>query len=214
MARKAFDEKLRAIREDLVKLGKITKESVGLSLKALTSDDSSLCKKVSELEEQSDLLNLAIEELGIKLTATQQPVAGDLRFISGAMRISVNFERICDLAEKIANVSNRAIKMPVLSELITMSEVVQEMIEIDIIAISSNSSVIPKELKSRDDTIDALKKEAYAKLKKTAVENPSLVDDVVDFLFVARNLERIGDIAAKTGSRIIYMNEGKRVWIK
>jgi len=214
MARKAFDEKLHAIREDLVKLGKITKESTGLSLKALTTGDSSICKKVSELEEQSDLLNLAIEELGIKLTATQQPVAGDLRFISGAMRISVNFERICDLAEKIANVSKRAIKIPVLSELITMSEVVQEMIEMDIAAIGSNSSVIPKELKSRDDTIDALKREAYAKLKKIAVENPSLIDDVVDFLFVARNLERIGDIAAKTGSRIIYMNEGKRVWIK
>lgn len=214
MARKAFDEKLRAIREDLVKLGKITKEAIGLSLKALTTGDSSLCKKVSELEEQSDLLNLSIEEQGIKLTATQQPVAGDLRFISGAMRISVNFERICDLAEKIANVSKRPIKIAVPNEIVTMAEVCQEMVEIDTAAIGSNSSVDAKELKNRDDVNDALKREAYAKLKKVATENPGLIDDAVDFIFVARNLERIGDIAAKTGSRIIYMNEGKRVWIK
>ncbi len=214
MTRKTFDAKLDEIRDELIKLAEVAKEAVRISVESLRMRDASLAGKVSELEEKSDLMNLDVEETCMKLTATQQPVARDLRFISTAMRISINFERICDIAEKVAWVGKKRLELPLPEKLMKISGIIQEMIDIDIKAISEKDTKVVEVLQSKDDEIDAIWRESYGEFKRMIVENPKVTNDAIDYLFVANYLERIGDIAAKTGARVVYMLEGRRVWIK
>ncbi len=214
MARKAFDAKLDEIRGELIKLAEVAKEAVGISMESLAKRDTALAKRVSELEERSDFMNLAVEETCLKLTATQQPVARDLRFIATAMRISINFERICDLTEKIAWVGKKPLELPLPEKLLKISEVIQEMLDIDIKAISEKDTSVVNVLQSKDDVIDAIWRGSFREFKRMIAEDPKTVSDAIDYLFVANYLERIGDIAAKTGARVVYMLEGRRVWIK
>jgi len=81
MVRRVLEEGLNEIREKVIKLGELTREAVLVSVESLKNRDIEMAKKVKELEEKSDILNLEIDENALKLTALQQPVAGDLRFI-------------------------------------------------------------------------------------------------------------------------------------
>ncbi len=214
MTRKVFDAKLDEIRGELIKLAEVAKESVRISVESLRTRDASLAAKVSELEEKSDLMNLNVEETCLKLTATQQPVARDLRFIATAMRISINFERVCDLTEKIAWVGKKPLVLPLPENFLKISDVIQEMLDIDIKALLEKDTKVVEVLQSKDDVIDAIWRENYVDFKDMIARDPKTVSDAIDYLFVANYLERIGDIAAKTGARVVYMLEGRRVWIK
>lgn len=214
MTRKAFDAKLDEIRDELIKLAEVSKEAVRISAESLRTRDTTLAQKVSELEEKSDLMNLYVEETCLKLTATQQPVARDLRFIATAMRISINFERICDLAEKIAWVGKKQLVLPLPEKFLKIFGIIQEMIDIDIKALSEKNTKVVEVLQSKDDEIDAIWRESYREFKKMIAQDQKIVSDAIDYLFVANYLERIGDIAAKTGARVVYMLEGRRIWIK
>ncbi len=217
MVREAFDRELASIREDVLKMGSHARNSVLLAVQSLKEQNLELVEKVCKIEEESDLLNLSVEERCLKVAALQQPVARDLRFIATMIKISDNFERICDLAVKITEITKKTAGRPLLKPLIDiprMAETVGEMIDIDLRSIAQDKSVVPEELTKRDDFIDMLYQQVYNELITFMMKDPRCIDDATDLLFVARHLERIGDIAAKTGARIIYMVEGKRVWIK
>ena len=217
MVREAFDRELASIREDVLKMGSYAKDSVLWAVQSLKEQNLELVEKVCKIEEESDLLNLSVDERCLKVAALQQPVARDLRFIATMIKISDNFERICDLAVKITEITKKTIGRPLLKPLIDiprMAETVEEMLDIDLQAIAQQRSVVPEELAKRDDFIDMLYQQVYNELLTFMMKDPRCIDDATDLLFVARHLERIGDIVAKTGARIIYMMEGKRVWIK
>ncbi|HUV81601.1 MAG TPA: phosphate signaling complex protein PhoU [archaeon] len=176
-----------------------------------------MAARVIELEEKSDVLNIEISDCGMMLTATQQPVARDLRFISSMMKISDSFERICDYAEKIARITKKSAHKPLLKPLVEiprMSENIQKMIELDILAIQNRDVRLTDQLEPLDDVIDALYQQLYTELLNFMINDTTTIDDATDLLFVTRYLERIGDITCKIGSMIVFMLEGKRVWIK
>ncbi len=217
MARKALEEGLNEIRNNTIKLGELTKEAIIKSVESLKNRDIEMAEKVMELEEKSDIINLEIDEDALRMTALQQPVAKDLRFISAMIKISDNFERICDLAEKIAHITIKYKEKKFLKPLIDiprMASVIAEMIDIDLEAIENDTSPSVDKLIEKDDLIDNLYIQIYNELISFMIRDPKNIDDATDLLFVARHLERIGDIAAKTGAKIVYMVEGKRVWIK
>ncbi|MFH1774422.1 MAG: phosphate signaling complex protein PhoU [Methanobacteriota archaeon] len=217
MVREAFDRKLASIREDVLKMGSYAKDCVLLSVQSLKEQNLELVEKICKIEEESDLLNFNVEERCLKLAALQQPVARDMRFIATMINISGNFERICDLSVKITEITRKTIGRPLLKPLIDiprMAETVGEMLDIDLEAIAQQRSVAAEELAKRDDFIDSLYQQVYNELLTFMMKDPRSIDDATDLLFVAIYLERIGDIVAKTGARVIYMVEGKRVWIK
>jgi phosphate transport system protein len=217
MVRKALDDGLKEIKGNVIKIAGIANKAVELGVKSLKERDLSLAGEVEKKEEESDLLNLAIDDGCFKLTALQQPVAKDLRFIATMVKISDNYERICDLALKIAEITKKYEDKPLLKPLIDiprMAEVIQEMIHINDEAMKTWSPGKIKNLQEMDDYIDALYDQVYRELLTFMMKDPHTIDDATDLLFAARYLERIGDIAAKTGARIYFMITGERVWIK
>lgn len=217
MVREEFHKGLEEIKQDVIKMGNLAKESIRLSVKSLADQDVNLAEKVFKIEEETDVLNLSVEDRCLKFTALQQPVAGDLRFIAAMMRISNSFERIADYGVKIAEITKKIAQKPLLKPLIDvprMAEITQEMIDLDLLAISRRTVESLEQLSKKDDINDSLYQQVYNELLTFMMKDPKTIDDATDLLFVARYLERIGDIACKIGARIVYMIEGKRVWIK
>ncbi len=217
MPRTPLERGMEEIRGEVIRLGRIAREAVLLSVEALKERNMEKARRVDELEEESDILNLNIDESALKLMALQQPVARDLRFVNAMIKISDNFERIADLAQKVAEIAKKYEERELLKPLIDiprMASTIAEMIEIDLEAIERHASPDTSKLVEKDDLLDELYAQIYNELISFMLRDPRTIDDATDLLFVARYLERIGDIAAKTGARIVYMVEGRRVWVK
>ncbi len=217
MPRTPLERGMEEIRGEVIRLGRIAREAVLLSVEALKERSMEKARRVDELEEESDILNLNIDESALKLMALQQPVARDLRFVNAMIKISDNFERIADLAQKVAEIAKKYEERELLKPLIDiprMASTIAEMIEIDLEAIERHASPDTSKLVEKDDLLDELYAQIYNELISFMLRDPRTIDDATDLLFVARYLERIGDIAAKTGARIVYMVEGRRVWVK
>lgn len=217
MVRKVFQMEMDRLETDVIKIAQITRDAVSLSVDSLKNQNVEIAARVIELEEKSDVLNIEISDRCMMLTATQQPVARDLRLISSIMKISDSFERIVDYAEKIARITKKSAHKPLLKPLVDiprMSENIRKMIELDILAIQNRDVRLTDQLEPLDDVIDALYHQLYTELLNFMINDTTTIDDATDLLFVARYLERIGDITCKIGSMIVFMLEGKRVWIK
>lgn len=217
MARKSFDEALEDIKKDVIRSAELAKEAIGKSVEALAKQNLDIAQHVYELEEELDILNLTIEEECLKATALHQPVAKDLRFIAAMLKISEIFERIGDYSLKIAEIAKATADKPLVKPLIDvprMAEAAREMIDIDIKALQTRELSPLYGLSKKDDLIDALYEQVYKELLIIMFQDSRKIEGATHLLFVARYLERIGDLAGNVGARIIFMVEGKRVLIK
>ncbi|WP_456369439.1 phosphate signaling complex PhoU family protein [Geoglobus sp.] len=203
---KVLEERLDRIRSELVELHHLSKKAVELSIAAMYGgEDEEL--EVGRIEKQADVMNTDIENDSLSAVALFQPVAKDLRFLSTVMRLSGNYERITDLALKIAQstVDSDFCR----DKLEEMHATVLEMFDIVENALKGEVEGMKGELVSRDDRIDLLKREVLDQ-----VEGRVLDRNMLGIIFAATHLERIGDILSKNGARIIFIEEGRRVWIK
>jgi phosphate transport system protein len=217
LVRTPLEKGMDKIEREILEIAEIAKKAVLLSVESLKERNIEKAKEVADLEEKSDILNLDIDNDCLKLLALQQPVAKDLRFVHTMLKISDNFERIADLALKIAEITPKYEKKPLLKPLIDiprMAETISQMIDTDITAIKTKVPPDTDKLISEDDFLDDLYSQIYNELLSFMLRDPRNIDDATDLIFVARYLERIGDIAAKTGARIYYMITGERVWVK
>jgi len=217
MSRQILDEIIGKVREGILKLSKITKRAVNLSIEALKEENTEKAREVDMLEKESDLLNLEIENLIMEAAARHQPVAGDLRFLHSMLKISSNYERVSDISQKIAGLKQRGIRELFKKPLESIAEIkglIVKMIELNERAIIDHSTEPIKQLHKLDDQIDKLHRKACNELMDIMLKDPKTIPGAVNLLFVVRYLERIGDIVAKSGARIVYAIEGKRVWIK
>ncbi len=217
MVRNRFQKEMEELRKDVRKMAEHAKNGVETSVLSLKNQDVEMAESIFAREDESDILNLGIDDRGMKLTALQQPVARDLRFISTMMKVSDNYERVCDLTVKIAEITLKTAKKPLLKPLVDiprMAQTIIEMIDINTMAIEKWKVDEIGVLNEKDDLIDALYDQVYRELLTFMIKDPRTIDDATHLLFVARYLERIGDIVAKTGARIHYMITGERIWIK
>jgi len=218
MVRKGFDRELSRLEDSVVELAELAKRSVDLAVESLKKKDVKLAEEAIALEEEMDKRSLAIENNCMRLTALQQPVAKDLRFIASMMKISDTLERVGDYSGKLAKITLKSKDRPLVKPLIDipkMAELSKEMIDIDVKAIrSKDTSLLEKQLTERDDIIDGLYEQIYRELLTIMFERPQVITDATDLIFAGRYLERIGDLACKVANRVIYMVEGRRTLIK
>ncbi len=203
---KALEERLEKIKGELLELHRLSKRAVELTINAISGDEVSRYE-VEKIEKQADVLNTDIENDSLSAVALFQPVAKDLRFLSTVMRLSGNYERITDLAWKVARF--RISEGHFAEKLKTMQIIILEMFDIVEKALEGDTGRMRDELIFRDDRLDTLKEEVIDDLLGSELTHESL-----SILLSAIHFERIGDILSKNGARIIFINEGRRVWIK
>jgi phosphate transport system protein len=211
--RKEYIEDLEKLKEEVLRMGELAKESAKNAIKALVQRDTELASRIIKENVTIDELEFDIENRCMKLLALQQPMAVDLRTIGTCMKVITDFDRISDLAGDIAEIVIRIADEPHVKPLIDiprMSELSQGMIADCLKAFSSGDIKMLEDFSERDDVIDALFDQVRRELMMIMIENPRGIANASHLLFVALHLERIGDHACNIASRILYMVTGEK----
>jgi len=211
-ARKAFDEELVQLQEDLRKMGIVVEDMLGKAIQALETQDVELAEETIRMDDIVDRYNLDIESRALRLLALQQPMARDLRTIAAAMKIITDVERCGDYATDIALMAKKLADQPLfkpLEDIPAMAKMVQEMLRETLKAFATRDLKLVQHMISLDDDVDHLYHSLYDELTGFIKKDPKLTDQAVPLLLVARYLERIADHITNIGERIYYMETGE-----
>jgi phosphate transport system protein len=209
-----IDAELDALNEKLLHMARLAEESVALAVRGLRERNEALAQDVFKREGSINLLEIEIDELSIRLLALRQPVAGDLRFITSAMRIGSELERVGDLAVNIAEVSVGLIKQPPLKPLIDiprMASLAQGMIKDSLNAFVNRDEKLARDVCARDNEVDSLNDQVFRELLTYMMNDPSTINRAVGLILIGRHLERIADHATNIGEDVIYLVLGKTI---
>ena len=207
-----FDEELQHLKEKLLKMGSLVEDAIKNSIHALVERDNALAHKVIDNDRLVNTLDVEIDEESIRLIALRQPMASDLRFITMAMKITTDMERMGDLA---VNVAERALELneePVLKPYIDipkMRTIAQGMTRDALDAFVRKDKQLATDVIMRDDEVDDLKHDVLQELAFFMAQDPSTVSRAMKISFVAQYLERIADHATNIAEMVIYLVEGK-----
>jgi phosphate transport system protein len=209
-----FDEELKELKEKLLEMASRAEEQIALAVRGLKDRDEKLACQVLEREEAINLLDIEIDEMAMRLLALRQPMAADLRFITSAMKIGSDLERIGDLAVNIAERTMDLLKAPQIKPLVDiprMAELTKEMVRDALNAFINGDERLAKEICERDDRVDKLNDQVFRELLTYMMEDPGTISRAVDLILVGRHLERIADHATNIGEDVIYMVRGKTI---
>ncbi|MCK9440602.1 MAG: phosphate signaling complex protein PhoU [Methanothrix sp.] len=205
---------------DLKELKNLTKDladrvggAIDKSVTALCDLNMDLARDVIKQDQEMDDLSLKIENLCMELLALQQPMAKDLRRIIGILKISIDLERIGDLAVDVARVTTQSqnkIQITKLEYIPRMAEISKKMLEQSMEALMNSDADLARQVTKWDYEIDGLYVKARTKLLKIIIERPVVINEGTSLLMVNRHLERAGDHICNICETIVYMVEAKR----
>lgn len=211
--RARFDDKLQDLENLLIKMGAEVEDLVSLAFRSLVDQDIELANKAIKMDEAIDNLEIEIEKSCLNLIALQQPIAGDLREISGILKIITDLERIGDYGVNIAKLTIEFGEEEFVKPLIDLPEMeklVQEMIKNGLDAFVNKDIELARETAAFDDRVDDLYEVIYNDLLELGVKDLKTKQQVIRLLFVGRHLERMADHVTNICERVIFMIEGKR----
>ncbi|MFQ5721859.1 MAG: phosphate signaling complex protein PhoU, partial [Candidatus Aminicenantales bacterium] len=151
-----FDQELKILKEKLLRMASLAEEAISLAVGSLKNRQQQLAEKVFDKEEEINLLDIELDEICLRLLALRQPMAIDLRFITSALKITSDLERIGDQAINIAERSLELIKLPLLKPLIDlprMADLAQGMVKDAIDAFIKGDDQLAKNVCERDDEV-------------------------------------------------------------
>ena len=211
---KHFDEELNLLKEKLLSMASLAETMIYKAVKSLAERDKSLFEVVNQDEKKVNYLQIEIDELCLKLLALKQPMATDLRFITSAMKINSELERIGDLAVNIIQRAEVLIKQPQLKPLIDiprMAELTQKMVKDSLDAFIKRDVNLARSILTRDDQVDGLKDQIFRELLTFMLSDQSTIPRALELILVSRHLERIGDHATNIAEDVIYLVQGKDI---
>ncbi len=209
-----FDQELADLKENLLRMAGFTEQSVAQALKALVHRDDALAKKVDADDAVLDKLEIDIDGHSIKLLGLGQPTATDLRFITMAMRLSGELERIGDQAVNIAHRAEELNREPLLKPLVDiprMADHAQGMIHDSLDAFVYAKPDLARAIIKRDEKVDLLNRQLHRELTSFMIEDPHTITRCLNLMSVAHNLERIADHATNIAEDIVYLYEGRDI---
>lgn len=210
-----FDEELKKLNTNLLKMAALTEDVIYQSIEALKSRDKKLAQTIIDDDSKIDQMELEIEEMAIDLLALRQPMARDLRFITTGMKINAELERIADLAVNIAQRVLELADKPLLKPLIDipkLTAVARKMLKGAIDAFVSRDETLAKKVILSDPEADNLRNLVQQELiDDYMVKDGTTSPRAVPLLLIARHLERICDHATYIAENVIYMVQAKVV---
>jgi phosphate transport system protein len=210
-----FDEELKELHKDILKMGDLARQAISKSIEALKNRDKAQAQNVIDADNNIDELELVIDEKCIDLIALYQPMATDLRFITTGMKINAELERIADLAVDIAQRVLELADKPLLKPLIDipkLSDTAQKMVRDSIDSFVKKNVVLANQVVASDTQADGLRNKICAELiNDYMLRDASTANRAVPLLLIARHLERICDHATNIAEDIIYMVAGETI---
>ena len=209
---KAFDEDITRLRGLIAEMGGLAELGIKESLRALVNGDEELAAGVVARDLKLDRLESQVDELAVRVIALRAPMADDLREIIAALKIAGVVERIGDYAKNIAKRVNKIEgrnRFEPLTLIPAMGDLAAEMVHDVLTAFAARDPVMAREVIARDDKVDAFYDSIFRNLVSYMVENPATISSAAQLLFVARNIERIGDHATNVAEMVHYAATGQ-----
>jgi phosphate transport system protein len=208
---RSYDEQLRRVRDMLARMGGLAERQVNDATVALTRRDATLAAEVIGRDAALDQLEREIEAFCIRILATRQPMAIDLRFIVAAMKVAHNLERIGDYARNAAKRSVVVAQQPALGSLNgfqRMARLVQENLKAAIDALVNDDAEAAARVWGNDEPVDDVYNGIFREMLTFMMEDPRNITAATHLLFIAKNLERIGDHATNIAETVHYAVRG------
>lgn len=210
-----FHDQLATLKQRLLDMSQRSEELVELAVEALLSRDKDKAEAVIAGDRDVDRLELEVEQLGIELLALQQPMARDLRFLIGAIKISSDLERVGDHAVNIAQSAIRLAAIPATitpaPEIEDMARRARRMLGDSLDAFIRADGALGREVCKSDDQVDALHNSVFRILLTHMMADTRTITPALELLLVSRNLERVADLATNIGEDAVYLAEGKQI---
>lgn len=210
--RKSLDEGLNTLQNELLRMVSLVDQAIDRSMLALRDRDHTLAQKVIDGDADLNRLRYEVEEACLAILATQQPAAGDLRAILAVETIAVELERMGDHAEGIAKIVLRMGDEPPVTPLVEiprMADLCRQMLKQSVDTFIARDAEAARRVGETDDSIDALYRELFDRLVAVMGCDPSAVEHGTYLLWIAHNLERIGDRITNIVERVIFMATGQ-----
>jgi phosphate transport system protein len=207
-----FDQELELLKGQLLLMGGHTEAIIQKSVEALKRRDPRLAQVVIEDDQAIDRLEIDIEERCVGLLALRQPLAVDLRFITAALKISNDLERVGDHAVNIASCALRLAEVPPLKPLVDiprMADLAAGMLRDALDAFVRRDAATARRLLMRDDEVDNLNRQIFRELLSFMMEDASTITRGMDLILVARNLERVADLATNVAEEVVFIAEAR-----
>jgi phosphate transport system protein len=208
---KAFDEDISKLRGLIAEMGGLAEVSIADAVDALSRRDEAKAKLVVAADAKLDALEAEVDQLAIRIIALRAPMADDLRDVIAALKISGVVERIGDYAKNIAKrvgELNTKGSIEPLTLIPAMADIAQGMVRDVLNAYAARDSQLAMEVIARDEKLDNFYNSLFRNLVSHMMENPATISTAAHLLFVARNLERIGDHATNVAEMVYYAATG------
>jgi phosphate transport system protein len=207
-----FHEELSNLKMRLLEMSSLAEELVGDAVEAMLQRDEAKAAAVIVRDREVDRLEVEIDDMCVQLLALQQPMAGDLRLITMAMKICNDLERVGDHAVNIAHAVKYLADAPIipkLPEIEEMARLSSEMLSDSLDHFVRGDSEGAREVCLRDDRVDALHNSVFRILVTHMMEDPRNIGPAMNLFLVSRNLERIGDLATNIAEDVVFLVEGR-----
>jgi phosphate transport system protein len=209
-----FHEELEALKQTLLAMGGLVEDQIRRAMRALLERDDVIAQEVIDRDRQVNTYDIEVDEQCVNLLALHQPAAGDLRFITTAMKIVTDLERIGDQAVNIAQRAlelNREPQLKPYIDLPRMADKAQRMVKESLDAFVARDTALARQVCGEDAEVDALKEQIFRELLTYMMEDPRTVSRAIRVILISRFMERVADHATNIAEMVIYLVEGKMV---
>jgi phosphate transport system protein len=209
-----YEEELAAVRHRLLEMGGVVERQIADAVQALVGKDADLADATIRKDHAVNRLDVEIDERCIRLLALRQPAARDLRFITTALKITTDLERIGDRAASIAERAKELLREPQLKPYVDiprMAEIASRMLHQSLDAFVRHDAELALAVCREDDIVDKLNEQIFRELVSFMIEDPTVVTRAMRVLFVSKYLERIADHATNISEMVIFMVKGKSI---
>jgi phosphate transport system protein len=206
-----FREELEELRNKLLEMSRLVESSIAFSVEAVIHRADDAIATVFRNESVINRMELLIDKIALQLLALQQPVAVDLRFIMMAIKINNNLERMGDIA---LNITQYAMSLAETSkpaprvDIPHMAKLAQEMIRNSLDAFVRRDVELARKVLRSDDEVDAQRDRMYSEIRKYMEEDSSRVTPGIEYMFIARGLERLADHATNIAEDVLFFVQG------
>ena len=210
---KAFDQDIGQLRGLISQMGGLAEQAIADAMMALQRGDATLAKSVRAKDKEIDAIEAEVERLVVRVIALRAPMADDLREVVAALKIAAVLERIGDYAKNIAKrvpmIHTGVDRIEALSILPAMANLASDMVHDVLDAFARRDAKAAVEVCERDNAVDDFYNSIFRVLVTFMMENPKTISEVAHLLFVAKNLERIGDHATNVAEMVYFAATGQ-----
>lgn len=209
-----FHEQLQELLQRIVLMGTTAESMIQIATRALVERNEDLTAEVFRKENEVNAMQIDVDEMAVRLTALQQPVGSDVRFLFMASRIATELERIGDQAVNVCQNLHHVLQAPPLKPLVDlpiMAELAQKMVRDSITATIERDCAIAEKVLQQEETVDAFRNQIFRTLLTYMMADPGTIHRAISLILISRNLERIGDHSTNIAEEVIYWVQGRDV---